>query len=419
MYCRNFRDFKQGTQVSGRDACFEASLPEDIQLNVASSIPEEIESDWNALVGDETVFLHTRYFKALGDLGKMLTYRYAWFTREGSLVGIAAFQITIAESSDLSTNLESDSFFSSIANRFLRNKTLAFRVLVLGNSFASGEHGFRFKDSVSGALQPDLLEAAIDMIKKAEKENGNRISATIIKDFYPESFRFADRFSNFRFAEFFVDPNMIMPVKPTWETFEDYLRALTSKYRTKAKAALKRSSKLEIRELTVEDIDSLQEDLLKLYKQVYERADFKLGRLDAESFFNLKRHLHDCFTLNGYFLENKLVGFQSGFFYNGTLDCHFVGIDYDLNYEHAIYQRMLYEYIRLGIESKVERISFGRTAMEIKSTVGAFPVDMKCYVRHRAKASNTLLRLLFGYIKPSEFNQRIAFKEKELEEIEV
>lgn len=418
MYCRTFKEFRQESQRHQLPVAFAASAA-DIDIHLSDTLEGVVEDDWNVLVGDDTVFLHSRYFKALGPLGDALEYRYAWFTRGAELVGVAAFQITNAETTDAASNLESGNWLSRLANKILRNRQLSFRVLVLGNSFATGEHGFRFTSDVEEEQQIVLLNQAIDHIRESEKRKGVRLSATVVKDFYPESFRASDRFSDYNFAEFFVDPNMIMPVKPTWETFDDYLQALTSKYRTKAKAAFKRSADLEIRELAIEDLDALNDDLHRLYAQVYDRADFKLGKLEASCFFNLKRHLQECFSLKGYFLEGKLVGFQSSFVYDGWLDAHFVGIDYDKNYRYAIYQRMLYEYIRLGIERKVERISFGRTAMEIKSTVGAFPVDLKCYIRHRKKAPNALLKLLFGYVKPSSYNQRVAFKERELEDLEV
>ena len=364
----------------------------ELSISVTDQLDHELAIAWDALVGDDSVFLHSRYFKALGDLGNHLSYRFATYHLEGTLVGVAAFQITEAESSDLGSNLENGGLLSGVANRLLRNRRLSFRVLVLGNSFATGEHGFRFKEEVSHEAMTAALAETIERIKDEQKECGKRISATVIKDFYPESFTATDRFTSHGYAEFYVDPNMIMPLKARWTTFDDYLNALTSKYRTKAKAALKRSSSLEVRDLSTEDMDQLHDELYALYEQVYQRADFRLGRLDADCFFNLKRNLQECFMLKGYFVQGKLVGFQSGFFYDGWLDAHFVGIDYTLNHEYAIYQRMLYEYIQAGIQQRVNKISFGRTAMEIKSTVGAFPVDLKCYIRHRSKAPNHLLK---------------------------
>jgi hypothetical protein len=121
--------------------------------------------------------------------------------------------------------------------------------------------------------------------------------------------------------------------------------------------------------------------------------------------------------LKGYFLKGKLVGFQSGFEYNDSLDAHFVGIDYGINQEYSIYSRMLYDYVEEGIRRKVQRISFGRTAMEIKSTVGAFPVDLKCYIKHRSNTPNRLLKVLFHYVKPSEYDQRIPYKKQEMAHI--
>lgn len=418
MHCRTFREFRQGTAQVALPVAFDTSLP-DVSIHLSHTLDGDIERQWNQLVGDTSVFLHSRYIHALGELGDQLNYRFAWFMREHEMVGIAAFQLTYAESDDASSNIDGQGVFSRIASKVLRNRKISFRVLVLGNSFATGEHAYRFTSAIENEEQIQLLNEAMRQVKAAEKKAGERISATVIKDFYPEHFQEADRFGNHGFADFFVDPNMILPLKNEWTSFDDYLMALTSKYRTKARAALKRSESLEIRELTVADLNELRDGLHALYNQVYDRADFKLGKLSADCFFNLKETLTDCFTLKGFFLNGQLVGFQSGFFYNGWLDAHFVGIDYEHNYRHAIYQRMLYEYIRMGIESGAERISFGRTAMEIKSTVGAFPVDLKCYIRHRKKAPNTLLKLLFGYVKPSEYHQRIAFKKRELEDLEV
>ncbi len=295
---------------------------------------------------------------------------------------------------------------------------MRFRVLVLGNSFATGEHGFVFKDDVDHAIQGALLLKAIDIIEAACKEKGNRIAATVIKDFYPHSFGISEHFNEEGYAEFFVDPNMVMTLKAEWKSFDDYLASLTTKYRTKAKAAFKKSADIELKDFDLEDLLAHREELFSLYEKVYDRADFRLGKLNGEVFSRMKENLGDAFTLKGYFLNGKLVGFQSAFKYENWIDTHFVGIDYNLNYQYSIYSRMLYEYIKMGIENGVKQISFGRTASEIKSTVGAYPIDVKCYIRHRTKTSNALLKILFSYIRPSEFSQRMPFKQDVVKSID-
>lgn len=417
MFCRNFKEFKHTACHSALDSPFSLEC-EDVEIQIFDELPEGVEASWDAVVKDTSVFLQTKYFRALGVQHATIRYTFALFYRNSELIGVAAFHIAIAETTDLGANLR-NRFVRSAIGHLTKRAGLKFKVLVLGNSFATGDHGFRFVEGVDTVTTIGSLNNAIERIQEREKERNNKISAVVVKDFYPSHFSVSDRFTDVGYSDFFVDPNMVMPINPAWLTFDDYLSALTTKYRTKAKSALKKSEQLELIDLTSADIDKYHDDLFRLYEQVYNRADFKLGKLEAQSFFDLKHQLKQCFLLKGYLLDGKLVGFQSGFFYNNVLDAHFVGIDYTFNQTHAIYQRMLYEYIKEGIRMRNRQVIFGRTAMEIKSTVGAFPVDMKCYIRHRRKAPNTLLKVLFGYIKPGDFEQRVAFKQKELESLQL
>ena len=78
---------------------------------------------------------------------------------------------------------------------------------------------------------------------------------------------------------------------------------------------------------------------------------------------------------------------------------HFIGIDYTRNKELSIYPRILNDYVRLGIEMKVNEVNFGRTSSEIKSTLGAIPEDLTCYLRHRRTLATLLFKPLVRKIK--------------------
>ena len=71
---------------------------------------------------------------------------------------------------------------------------------------------------------------------------------------------------------------------------------------------------------------------------------------------------------------------------------------------------MLYNLVAFAIEKGLSKIHFGRTAEELKSTLGALPIDMKLYIRHRNKLSNQLLKPIISSINPSEFELRNPFK---------
>ena len=107
---------------------------------------------------------------------------------------------------------------------------------------------------------------------------------------------------------------------------------------------------------------------------------------------------------------NRLVGFLTALKNKTHLDAHFIGLDYRLNKALAIYPRILNDYIRLGIEKKVEQINLGRTASEIKTTIGAIPLELSCYIKHKNKFVNAMIRPFFKKIQIKNFKQHSPFK---------
>ena len=57
-----------------------------------------------------------------------------------------------------------------------------------------------------------------------------------------------------------------------------------------------------------------------------------------------------------------------------------------------MYHNILFEFIDLGISLKRREISFGRTAMEMKTTVGAIPVDYHAFIRLHNRVLNSIIR---------------------------
>jgi hypothetical protein len=72
---------------------------------------------------------------------------------------------------------------------------------------------------------------------------------------------------------------------------------------------------------------------------------------------------------------------------------------------------MLYDFVELAISKKARELRLGRTAEEIKSSIGAEPINMKLYVKHGNKISNKLLKPIIESIAPGEFELRRPFKQ--------
>jgi hypothetical protein len=89
---------------------------------------------------------------------------------------------------------------------------------------------------------------------------------------------------------------------------------------------------------------------------------------------------------------------------------YYIGFDGRANEEAPVYFRLLQAVIADAIKLGCKRVSLGRTALEPKARLGAKPVPMRCWVRHRVPALNVLLRGLLGAIPHDEAPERNPFK---------
>ena len=60
----------------------------------------------------------------------------------------------------------------------------------------------------------------------------------LLKDFINESLFITDELKEFNYHPFSVEPNMVFNIDENWKTFDDYLAAMKTKFRVKAKKAL-------------------------------------------------------------------------------------------------------------------------------------------------------------------------------------
>lgn len=106
------------------------------------------------------------------------------------------------------------------------------------------------------------------------------------------------------------------------------------------------------------------------------------------------------------------MAFTSGFHVSGGHhEAHFIGIDYSLNTSLQLYQNILYSYIDDAIQMKSKHLYFGRTAMEIKTTVGAKAFPLHSYFRLENKVMNKMAKTILKHIPEQSWIPRNPFKE--------
>lgn len=372
--------------------------------NQINEVPKTV---WEELGCSSNLYFDPHYLSAIENNNSHLTFLYVVVKSEKEkAIALATIQII-------------DFYLDSLEKGFLNTvvcygrklkilpKEKPLKILNCGNPYVSGENGIFIKDDQN---KKKILRLLIKGIFQHIQTKEYLIDIFIVKDFTKESLPVSNELISLGYYAFNVEPNMKMSLNSDWNSFEDYLASLKTKFRVKAKKALQLSSELVMKDLDEKNLDKDLKILTQLYKRVASKADFNLGEFDVNTYKDLKAKLGDAYILKSYWFHNKIVGFMSGMINSTSLDAHFVGIDYDLNRSKAIYQRMLYDYIDIAIQNKLKILNFGRTASEIKSSVGAYPEHLTIYIRHKKNITNKFLKLFLFRIQPSEFKQKFPFK---------
>lgn len=378
-------------------------------FELCNSITEVEPEVWNQLNSTDNIYLSTSYLNALEKgMQEKMQFRYLTFYNSDKVaVGNAVFQIVDFYAKDLLQDRIPCTIGDKIQAYFLNDKKLS--LLICGNLYACGENGFSYTDSISKEDFFDILVESISKINN-KKSNGSKISFSLIKELWGTSSESSEILEKTSFLDFNVDVNMVLKIRSEWKDFKLYLADMNTKYRTRAKAVFKKSKQLEIKSLDAEAIKAHLPTIELLYNQVLKKADYNLGVLNVETFVALKKELENDFIFTGYYLENKLIGFTTCFLFTTILDANFVGIDYNYNNDYKLYQRMLYDFVSCAILNNKAELRFGRTAETSKSGVGAIPVEMKLFAKHRNLLPSKLLQPLISSIKPKEFELRKPFK---------
>ncbi|MDP5092185.1 MAG: GNAT family N-acetyltransferase [Polaribacter sp.] len=366
---------------------------------------------WNDLDCENNRYFHRDFLKSIEKNHSEIQFYYqVLFDHNNKACAFFSFQIIDFKINSIKNNFELFiKKIQKIANKipfFPSSRPL--KILIVGNTFVSGEHGIFIKDCLDKKIV--LKEFSKAILQFTNTQNQLKIDAILCKDFKNESLAITVLWKEFQFKQFSVEPNMVMEIQSDWKNFNDYLAALKTKFRVKAKKALQQSSDLKTVQITSENCEEQLIKMMDLYQKVSSNAGFNLANFNVATYKDLKGAFGENYLLQSYWIGDKMVGFLSGIITNHSLDTHFVGIDYSLNKQHAIYQRMLYDYIKIAIDKNVKILNFGRTASEIKSSVGAIPQDLTIYFRHKKRITNRILHLFLQRVQPTAFQQKYPFK---------
>ena len=360
-------------------------------------------------VAQSNVFLQTSYLSVLERSAPVnMECFYIGIFEKSELIGVSLAQYL--DLNKLESFGERDKSFKIAIRNFIF-KNFASHTLFLGNNMITGQNGYVFTKEIDFECISDILIQSAEEITLYFKKKGINIHLVSFKDFYEHC---SVELKKFRFSniyEFNTQPNMIFYLDEKWKSEEDYIGALSKKYRDQYKRARKKNDGIVVKNLSFEEVIQHETTIYDLYHYVAKNAPFNTFFLAKNHFSTLKGQCGNRFQIFGYFLNDKLVGFHTLLLNDETLETYFLGYDETIQKENMLYLNMLYNMTKYGIENGFKKIIFGRTALEIKSSVGASPVQMSGFIYHNNKLINKFIGKIFKQLEPElHWQQRHPFK---------
>jgi hypothetical protein len=287
---------------------------------------------------------------------------------------------------------------SSVRNVIFKN--FCSHILLIGNNTLTGQNAFVISENANPSEVVITIKKAVLALKEIFKAKGKKVHMCGFKDFCKEELSALEIPEFNPYLRFSTQPNMLFTVRENWKTEEDYVAALSKKYRDQYKRARKKTTGLVKKQLSLEEIKAQEEVIYDLYLHVAKCAPFNTFFLPKNHFAVFKEQLKDNFLFYGYFENEKLIGFNTLIKNGSDLDTYFLGYDDSVQREKMLYLNMLYDMIGYAIKEQFKTVIFARTALEIKSSVGAKPIKMFGLMSHDNTFINSRLDFFFRYLEP-------------------
>ena len=375
----------------------------------------DLPASWDTLPPTNDLFLKSHFLKGLEQgLPENITMYYVGVFKGEILVGIAIIQRVELYVKDIFRRATDNTLKQQL--KWMVSTLISGNVLVVGNLMHTGQHSLYFNPSKTNAQAfLNTINQAVETLKTHIKHHYKKhIRIIAFKDYFETDAMYTHKtcFEAKGYYDVQVQPNMILKLNSEWQTIEDYVFALQKKYKRRYKTARKKALPINKRVLDLAEVKTEQHNLFKLYETVSDNAKVNAFKLPEHHFYTMKKQLGSHFKVIGYYLDNELIGFYSLILNNEHLETYFLGYNKALQNQYQLYLNMLYDMLDYAIIHKFKAVIYARTALEIKSSVGAKPYPMHIFIKHtNTFLSKAILKPIVTYMNPiRQWQERHPFK---------
>ncbi len=368
---------------------------------------------WDTVTAHRGALMERAYFRELERaLPDNLDLRYALLYRDAEPVAAMAMQLVTLDGARLRKS-RAGSGLRALASRAVTAAAEQFsaRVLVVGNLLSYGCHGIAIRPDVEhdADIWHGIGEAAY-RVRRAEKHAGSA-DFVLIKDLTAAEMKRSHLLHDLGYRPIETEPNMVLALSTSWKTYDDYLAALSAKYRKNIRSRVLKP--IEDAGLTLEPVDdvaAIAPRLQALYLAVHENAAVRPVTLGEHYWPALARaagsRARFAVLRRGAEILGFIVTLRED---DDTAIGYHIGFDREAAAQWPLYLRLLQRTVEDAIALGARRVSLGRTALEPKAALGAKPEPLNVWVRHRQPVLNKLLRGLLGGIHHDEAPERNPF----------
>ncbi|MFN0121901.1 MAG: GNAT family N-acetyltransferase [Blastocatellia bacterium] len=384
--------------------------PTGLGFALADSIDYLDAAPWDGVTAGSSVFLSRRYLRALEQAGPdNVRQRYALIFQGRQPVAALAAQMVTLNAAKLPkppgrglAKTVTEVMTGPLAH-------LEERMLVCGNLLSWGPHGMAIAPGADPAEIWPAAAEAIYRLRRADKLSGDT-DLIMIKDLPDTEHQQAAALKRFSYRAVETEPNMVLELAPAWKTHDDYLASLTSNYRKTARSIDKKTSEAGGRIELLTDTPAHAATIHALYMQVHERQKLRLITLHPDFIPALAESFGPDFRCTVLKRDDQIAGFVTTLKDGDTAVGYYIGYDRAANADMPIYLRLLQGVIADAMQMGCRRVSLGRTALEPKARLGAKPVPLHLWMRHRLPAINVIVRELLRAIPHDDPPERNPFK---------
>jgi len=375
---------------------------------------EEIKAGWPSANRSDDFWLNGELLSFLADRPQGLNTEAILLenTLNGQRILLTAQTFTFRAADHVSDEVKGTT--SSFDLRRWLLSPFSFKVLCLGQFLTTGPFCQDGLHRLAASEAAELLPAVAETLMRCR----SGYLAFLLKDLYPTLHPATRELKAHGHYLLPVDPAMTMNLRAEWHTTEDYLASLTSKYRVRYRRARGKLEGITRRRLSVREVIDFQDRLYELYQQISKGADFNATDLQPDYFPWLAQScrekdklqallsvyqggysestngvmVREDSCLHGYFNETgTLIGFTSAIPNGKVYHAHFLGLEEAYKQSHHLYHNMLFDLLDDAISGGFSSIDYGRTALEIKSSLGAEATDFAVFIKARYGWLNRLI----------------------------